>query len=243
MNPAAKCCLGCLCVSVLVLAVLVPVGIFVIAPKMAQGNLNSAHLSIPNATLLPCTTSFVESIITMDLDNDAPVGATLHAFNTTLSTYMCPGNTGGNECAMENTTEVVLGSYMSPAATLKHGTNQIQQTVSMQVGDVSTLLTGFVLPLVMDKKVLLVVTAHDVSMSILGIHVGKLSLRKELTCTHFATSTENPDPKYCGPDAAGPQDASATAEIARRRLQSGFGPMMSCTLGFQNIENKTTILI
>jgi hypothetical protein len=225
-------CIGC----ILLLAVAVPLTIFVIMPAMAQQAVNWTVLTITNSTMLPCLTQHVQLINQLSLHSSSIFSATVHPFNMTLSTYVCDGGHPGTMC--DNSTETVMGTYWSPEMHMSKGTNVMAQTVNLYVSNKNVLLTAFTLPLISTpiKPALLSVYSNDVSVSVFGIKLSKLKLRYDMTCDSIGISTASPDPKICGSSA----DTSQGHSSAHRRLQGGFGPEMICKPG---LTKKTTLTI
>jgi len=218
------------------LAVAIPLTIFVIMPAMAQQAVNWTVLTITNSTMLPCLTPHVQLINQLSLHSSSIFSATVHPFNMTLSTYVCDGGQPGTLC--DNSTQTVMGTYWSPEMHMNKGTNIMAQTVNLYVSNMTILLTAFTLPLIStpSKPALLSVYSNDVSVSVFGIKLSKLKLRYDMTCTSIGLSTASPDPQICGASADNRQVHSSL----HRRLQGGFGPEMICKPG---LTRKTARII
>jgi len=219
--------------------VILPVAYFFVAPAIAQHLFDAAMLMIANSTMLPCDGGpHVELINNATLATWTPFPALLHGYNTSVSTYSCANGTlGGYAC--DNSTETLLGYYPAPPVHMWHGYNPVIQDAKLDLVDVDLLLMTFVLPLMSTPhhQVRLVLETTDATISVFGIPIKNLKFRKEMTCSYLNTSMVSPKPAYCGSPVSEGEPSKG------RRLQNGFGPIMSCTFGFaKNLSSDTVVV-
>jgi hypothetical protein len=230
--------LACALSSGVVLAVMVPVSIFVIIPRFGQHGIDSAVLTLSNSTLIPCLTPYVELQNTFTLTSTTPIlSVTVSEIQMTQTTYMCPGNTGGYSCDNPNAT--VLGTFINPEMHLKPGSNKFYEDVGTRLVDINQMLNGFLMPLVIGKEINLTLSSDDVTVTALGfIKIRKLTMVKNMTCKLLSQTSDAPIPasKFCDPT-----NTSADKIITGRRLAGTFGYTMTCTPGFS--YNSSAVLV
>jgi len=207
-----------------VVVVSIPIGVFVVGPMIAQKILDGTTISLPNSTISTCTTqhALVQNIAKINVPFFLP--STLLPYTQVLSTPI-----GSNVTS--------IGSYVSPVMHLSGGESTQTFDSRLDVTDTSIVLNGIVTPLfLMNEKITLILSAEDVTISVLGIRLKGLKMRKELTCKkekilHMFDPLPLPD-KVCYPALATQpteQDKSA-------------GYYMSCVSGALPIEEKTTTM-
>jgi len=193
MSPCNKCAY-CAIISFVVAAIMTPVGILVIAPKVAQNILDNTVISLSNTTLTPCNTP--NSLVTNHAILDVPsmgLSSTLHPYTQSLYTTMCPGSIGGWNCG-SNATKVLLGTYESPELSLSSGKNTRVFGVGMRLHPYNStgsnqVISGFILPMFVSgpsfdgERVRLILESTDMSISVLGVKLNGLTMQKVLTCT------------------------------------------------------------
>eukprot|EP00746_Dinoflagellata_sp_MGD_P013512 gnl/MRDRNA2_/MRDRNA2_129242_c0_seq1.p1 gnl/MRDRNA2_/MRDRNA2_129242_c0~~gnl/MRDRNA2_/MRDRNA2_129242_c0_seq1.p1 ORF type:complete len:250 (-),score=32.93 gnl/MRDRNA2_/MRDRNA2_129242_c0_seq1:39-788(-) len=190
MNACMKCSLcSCCCVLVLV-AIAIPVFIFAVLPGLAQKSMDQTAFALANSTMLPCDNFNSqpyrsELINTVSVKSVSPLSLTMEPVLTTLTTYVCEKDgsiTGGYSCA--NPVPAELGTFTPPSAILKKGDNSIMQHMTLAVTNQTTVMTGFIFPILMGHKARLTLEAKDASVKMLGmLTIHKLNLKKDLTCS------------------------------------------------------------
>lgn len=142
MSKGQKICAGCCCGVVLVLAIMLPVGLFAIGPKMSQGYLDKSTLQITNATLYYPShrgnQTWAIQIVHANMHNPAPFGVHVKEFEQVMSMYSSLSNLSIIGAGFDNITGTKLAKFTFPAQTLKPGDNSIEATVNMTltaVGD------------------------------------------------------------------------------------------------------------
>jgi len=235
LGKTSKICIGCSVCTVVIAAVLIPVGLLVIAPKLAQHILDTSVISLPNATMNPCNTLEAWFQNQVGITLSAPLSSTLHAYTQSVSTTTCgSGSTlqGGYACADPNVT--LLGTYTAPAMELSNGVNNKEFGVRMDIENLNTILSGFMLPMFLPthgNKARMILDAQDVAISVLGIKMTGLTMHKELTCTGEKIMDPVAIPNWvCYPKQ--PSHAGYTA--------SGY--YMSCVSGDLSLTTSTTTI-
>jgi len=235
---AGKWCTLCAVASVVVM-VSIPVGVLVVGPMIAQKILDGTVISLPNSTVSSCTTpkAWVQNTAKINVPFFLP--STLLSYTQVLSTTMCSSSTAGYACDHPNVTK--MGSYVSPVMHLSGGESIQTFDSTLDVADTSVVLNGFVNPLFLDKilsganhSIRMILSAEDVTISVLGIKLKGLKMHKELTCKgekllHMLDPQPIPN-KVCypGQNRTGfEQDTSA-------------GYYMSCVAGALPIEETPT---
>mmetsp|Transcript_24373 Transcript_24373/g.56173 ORF Transcript_24373/g.56173 Transcript_24373/m.56173 type:complete len:242 (+) Transcript_24373:58-783(+) len=206
MCSKRACAVSCLAACLLAAGLLV-LGYLVGAPVFAQYQLRTSHLTFANSTLLPCG-NFAKPPYRVQIINDAVytlpgmLGATMHAYNASLSTFICDDAAPASEC--EYPTMVKLGSLIVPEAQLNSGHTTVLSTVTLDVTDSQSLMKGFIMPQLTGLRVMLHMDAEDVSVSVSFVKIGGLHVRKVLTC-HYIGLPPNPvtSSEYCPPDQVG----------------------------------------
>jgi len=162
LSNCAKGFIACGVCTAVVLAIMIPVGILVIAPAMGQHALSSASLAIPNSTLFLPASMFV----TPDggnISNHVELTQTSFPFSTTLHEtefimYMPDGQpcwegiqwdgdpadpavfVPNEQCPTANFNATSLAWFRMPEATIKHGVTEIPVfTVPLNVVNPGTL--------------------------------------------------------------------------------------------------------
>jgi hypothetical protein len=235
---AGKWCTLCAVASVVVM-VSIPVGVLVVGPMIAQKILHGTTISLPNSTISTCTTqhALVQNIAKINVPFFLP--STLLQYKQVLSTTMCNGGTkGGYACA--NPTVVEIGSYVSPSMHLSGGesTQIFESTMDLPKDNPFAAVIGLVMPLfnspgVGDEKIHLILSAKDVTISVLGIKLKGLTMHNELTCTGEKVYHKNDG-------QAIPNEVCHPKQLDYTPLDKQPGYMMSCVAGALPIANFTT---
>merc|ERR1719163_545159 len=163
------CCTLCVVASVVVM-VSFPVGVLVVGPMIAQKILDGTTISLPNSTISTCTTkhALVQNIAKINVPFFLP--STLLPYTQVLSTPI-----GSNVTS--------IGSYVSPELHLSGGESTQTFDSRLDVTDTSVILNDVVVPMFgLGHKIRLILSAEDVTISVLGIKLKGLKMHKELTC-------------------------------------------------------------
>jgi hypothetical protein len=193
IGQCGKCCVAC-SIGALVGAAIVPIIIFVIAPRAAQHILDTTAVSL-NSTLSACDTleswiahggdTLVQNSIALNLPG--PLSSTVHSYKQRLYTTTCGTGMdmqGGYAC--ENPNVTYLGSYTAPEMHLSNGRNLVSFSGRMHIPEPTTMLMAFVIPLFVplhSNKARMILEAEDVTVTALGLKIGGLKMRSVLTCT------------------------------------------------------------
>jgi hypothetical protein len=186
MSRNAKICLLALAIVGVLLLVMIPVTIFVIAPRMAQGILDDSTMNITNSTLLPCFNATYEGIIAIEIKAKMPFGARLEPARTTLN-YFSPN-------------ETLLASYTSPSASVQNGDNHIHQDVRMEFASADGAL-NFLLLLFGHQPAGLRIRMESVDIKMFGVTLKGLSLKKDVHCRglgNIQIESARGSPNICG---------------------------------------------
>lgn len=241
LGPCGKCCLACTVLLIVVVAVAVPLGIFVVGPKIAQHILDTTTIELPNSTMAPCSTLEAEVINFAKINVPSALGSTLHSSTQKLSTTTCgtgPNMQGGYACSNPNVSE--LGTYVSPALDLSGGENEKNFSVRMDLKSTDTVISGFIVPMFMnEKKAHLTVTAEDVTVSVLGIKFGGLKMHNEFTCTGVQILDDSVIPNWvCYPNNS--SHAPDTANFYYMNCVAGKLPLNEPTTTTAALTATTT---
>jgi hypothetical protein len=214
------------------------VGIFVIAPKMAQHIMDTSTIELTNLTMNPCNTleAWLQNTAVITLKAPLPISTKIHSYNQSVYTTTCGTGfymQGGYACENPNTT--LLGTYMAPAMDMKIGNNHKKFGVRMDLLDQSTIILGLMAPLFPmnfppGNKARLILTASDVTVSLpLGIKISGLKMHNELTCTGQNKTPQVPIPN----SICYPKDASHAPT-------SNPGYYLKCVNGDLSLTTTTT---
>jgi hypothetical protein len=199
-NRWCKCCGICCGITVVVLGIMIPVGIYVIAPKVAQHLLDTSEIEISNSTMLTCGSPVAWLINTVSIKLDAPLPITseLHAFTQKLSTTTCnvDGQVAGGYACGENATVTALGNYTNPSMTLKNGKNHQAFEAAMElhlIDGFPAVVQGFVLPMQFGPPPLgngphgraVLILEGEATVGVGPLKIPNLKMKKTLTCTGF----------------------------------------------------------
>merc|ERR1711957_934915 len=121
---ACLCCVACGCCTVLVLAVMIPLGIFVIGPKMAQHMMDNTVVTLHNSSVVPkggadlAIGQLANMYVNSTINTPGPFSLTTEAYTATLSANVVT--------SAFNTTDkfVELGTFVFPSMHLDKGNNQ-----------------------------------------------------------------------------------------------------------------------
>lgn len=186
---ACSCCATKACkiasgLAVLAVAILVPVGVFVIAPKVAQNIVDKMDIRITNMTLfLPDAGKTVPAFCSMSLHNSAPIGATMDVTNITASTDKAHK---GNYSS--------FGEFIMPETKIHPGNNQITFPSNLTITDLNTLYY------LIDPPIRLQIAAKTKVSSFglpLHVHLDKFFICDTLTQTASPLPGLTPVSIYC----------------------------------------------
>jgi len=220
-------------IASVVVMVSFPVGVLVVGPMIAQKILDGTTISLPNSTSSSCSSANVWVQNTVKINVPFFLPSTLLPYTQVLSTTMC-GFDGGFACANPRVTK--LGSYDSPLMHLSGGesTQTINARLELPSDNPFAVLTGLVTPLFMkDEKIRLILTAENVTISVLGIKLKGLKMHNELTCTGEKILHKN----HSWPV---PNEACYPKQLDHTPLDMSPGYMMSCVNGALPIADYTT---
>jgi hypothetical protein len=177
-------------------AIMVPVSIFVIAPKVAQHAMTNTVVSIPNLTQAACSANYSKlwNHAVLNVPAIGPISLTTtimeytqEVYTTTCWDHEMGGITGGCHCDNPNLTK--LGSYTSPEMTVEPGDNHKEFTVIMtstpedfmNIGPGWTFYLWF--PMYLPAPVgNLILKASNVSVKVMGMTFKGLTMQQEVTC-------------------------------------------------------------
>lgn len=221
MSRRGKVCLGCCVGAVITVAIIVPIAIFVIMPKIAQGTLNNTLVTLKNSTMFPCSTMIHDGELVNSIEFTVPglFKATLHSVKQTL---LVNGKT--------------LGSYDAPEMAASPGTNHVNFTTVMTIPNSTFLINDFLFPmfLVPNGTQDMIITAEDVHMTVFGITMSGLKMHNEVTCEKLETVPYQTIPKkYC-------PDKSTDLQMRSRRLDATQGYAIVCK---PSTEKNTLLLL
>jgi len=171
---------------------MIPVGIFVIGPNVAQHVLDQSTVALPNLTQAACpenyTWLFNHAVINVPSIGPIAISSEIESFTQEVWTTSCEKGgltTPGALCGTD-AVESRMGTYASPDMTVTPGDNMKNFTVVMD-SNASLILNAWVVPLWLSgEKTRLILTAKDVSVKVMGITFKGLTMRNELTCTGVA---------------------------------------------------------
>jgi hypothetical protein len=170
--------------------VMVPIGVFVIGPFVAQKILDATIISVPNMTQAACPQNYTWLFNNVKIQVPSILG--IHLPATTLESYRQETFTtacekdgmiqAGAVCG-ENATEYQMGYYKSPEMKVYSGDNHDSMKRVVMKGNSTTIMWAWVVPLWMSKqKTRLILKAKDINVKVLGIRFSGLTMRNELTC-------------------------------------------------------------
>jgi len=140
MSKGQKICCGVCCGIIVILVIMIPVGLFAIAPKLSQHYLDQSTLQITNATLYyPSKREnqhWAIQIVHANMHNPAPFGVTVKKFKQKMFMYSSEKNLSLIGAGFPNITGQQLAEFEFPELKLKKGNNEIAVTVNM------TLVSG-----------------------------------------------------------------------------------------------------
>jgi len=208
LSNCAKGFIACGVCTAVVLAIMIPVGILVIAPAMGQHALSSASLAIPNSTLfLPA--SLPDTPDGGNVSNHVQLTQTAFPFNTKLHEtelimYMPDGQPcwlwvqvpfPTEVCAYEYFNATSLAWFKMPETIIKHGVTEVPVfTVPLNVVSPTTLAQvsfglgaagGFPEPYNVTLAQLHIWIVGKPKLTALGfVQIGPLKMGKKLVCTY-----------------------------------------------------------
>jgi len=193
-------CIGCCAVTVLVLAVMIPVSIFSIMPSMAQSNLKKATINITNSTVYMPQNLTAHPWVYQEthaiMYNHAPFEATMKPFKQTMTAvdWRNMGWFGPSR-------RVVIGEVVFPEVKLKKGENHVHVFMNISVNNANNKdckyydLFGWTC--FFDYQMYttqwggpggLELESDDARMKVLGFTIpGKFHSKKHMACTKIAS--------------------------------------------------------
>jgi len=220
-----QCCQWSCGIALAIALIVPPIAIFVITPVIAQAVMYGTEIALPNSTIFPCSGLNAWMLNTAKIHVPGPFGATLHPYETIISTTTCidnssgtPQTTAGTSCNNPNVT--VLGTYLAPEMKLQAGHNIQEFVVGMALRDSVTVTSGFVSPMFFEgAKTELTIESRSIdmvaSLNLVGIDIGikvkSMKLFNKLTCTKVQIHDfqDIPD-KYCHPSSNMTNQLTAT---------------------------------
>lgn len=230
-SKCCKCCIGCSICSIITAAVLIPILICVVAPKVAQTILDNTVVSLPNTTLNACSglRSWVENEAILDIPGPLIGSSTIHPYTQEIWTLVCgegPNAKGGFAC--DNPTEALVGTYLAPEMSVSQGKNHKNFSVGMAVNSSNVVIIGLIYPAFFEKhKVPLILKARDITITVAGLSFHGLTMHNEVTCIGAKQLPAVDIPNY----ACYPDDANHTQF-------NGEGYYLSCVAGHFNLTRR-----
>jgi len=256
LNVTRKQCCVWSCVCALAIAlVMPPIGIFVIAPMLAQHIMYTTEIALPNSTIFPCSNMRSWMLNTADINVPFIFSATLQPYKTKVSTTVCVNGTtfhAGTTCKDPKIVE--LGTYMAPKMNLKAGANHLEFNVGMDMADASIITSGFLLPMFLEgSKTELIIESEHVDLVAglkvgvdIGIKVKAVKLHNKLTCekVRFHDFQSIPD-KICHPKGhnAAIEAPSSGQGVYGRRLDDASGFEILCKPGAPKQQSLASIAV
>jgi len=184
----------------------IPIGYFVVAPKIGQHILDQTLVAVPNMTQASCVGQASGSADSAWIINDARITipklfglpiqlpTTIESYTQEVYTTACDtkeGMVGGWVCAgTPHENEVLMGTYTSPEMALHMGKENVKK-FSPQHGlkaNFTVLTAAWVNPVFFGsnpvQKARLILKATDVTVKVMGfLKIKGLSMRNEMTCT------------------------------------------------------------
>lgn len=224
-STACKFCIGCGACTALVLVVMIPVGIWVIGPKLAKKAIDDGVVRVLNNTITNCPLEPTQGqtcdfYVDMTLKNTLPLGGKLHEVNISM------WNTDGDDLP-SGFINGSIGYFTQPAISLKSkSTSKFQFNTSFypNVSNAANptlwaLWTGFTSLYVMNLSLV-----ADVKMTAFGLTY-KAHFRKDLHCNCIEGSEGG------GFGCNKKSDPSATvASQSQRRLSAADGVLAPASL-------------
>jgi len=237
-----KLCLVCSLGVAVAVAVGIPIGVFVVGPKIAQIILDHSTIALPNLTQAACpqnyTWLFNSAQITVPSIGPIKLTTTIEKFTQETWTTACINETTGlvtpaATCGDENAKEHRMGYYPSPVMAVKSGGDTFKNFTVIMNSDSEFILQAWVVPLwLASQKTRLILKASDVTVNVLGLRFHGLTMRNEMTCT--GTSPLTPHPMIDVPaSVCYPNDPKATS------YQTQAYPAV-CVAGRHSIAPTTT---
>lgn len=197
--------------SAVLAAIMIPVGILVIAPAMGQHALNVAVMNIPNSTVYGLADDLTQNNVakiynSVKLDQSSlPFGSRLHETNLVLN--VPAGDFGGS--LKWNTTNLMW--FPMVQEDLSHGMNDFQFTSPLTIFQPTDNFVHWSFPgLFLPDYSTIIRLVGQPKMSAMGIFHMDLKMGKNLNCTFLPVPTEFHE------DLALLQETSEETIIARR---------------------------
>jgi hypothetical protein len=216
LSNCAKGCIAFWVVAAVVAAIMIPVGILVIAPSMGQHALNVAIMNIPNSTVydLPDNlhldhTAKIFNNVTLK-QSSLPFGAKLHE---TQMVMHVPASKPGGYFVWPATN---LGYFEIPEESIKHGNNAFSFTSALTVLENTDNFVHWAFDLTFGGEPN-GTTVHVVGrpkLSALGIFHMDLKMGKKLNCKYVPPTTTTAAPTSAAPTTTTTAGAVTTAKSA-----------------------------
>lgn len=252
-----KVCGFCCCFIMVVLAVMIPVGILVIAPKMSQQTLNGGDVLITNGTMyeLPSGPALVNGVVgkifnngTMSANFPVPIpgGATVEPFNATMwaPDPGCAFSYPPRDCSHSGE-EVAIAQFTFPEIKVNDGINPAVFTADLTVLN-ATYVTDFGLAVSLCQRWDKCIGTYNISqmnvtlrgsptLKVLGfIKMKNLKLEKSLNCIHLPAP---PKPATLAIE----EDAEQLDVIEKRRLGGMLTVNMECRMAGSDALAQPTL--
>lgn len=192
-SPKRRCgrpCILCSACVAITLAVMVPVGLFVITPRVAQSVMDSSVFLLNNATVdsLSGLMAFnLKAHVSGDvsLGDPLPVGVTLHKSSVTLVSPEVQG------CLLCPKVSGPMAKFDLPGMDLQTGDNEFVFEGDFEVQDLS-VFTPWTTKLLENNHADIIVTAelHITAMGVLQLH---LQLNRTLSCNFIKPFLDSED--------------------------------------------------
>lgn len=246
-----QCCQWSCGIALAIALIMPPIAIFVITPVIAQAVMYGTEIALPNSTIFPCSGLNAWMLNTAKIHVPGPFGATLHPYETIISTTICIDNSSGTPqtkagTSCDNSIVTVLGTYLAPEMKLQAGHNIQEFVVGMALKDSTTVTSGFVMPMFFaGAKTELTIESRSIdmvaSLNLVGIDIGikvkSMKLFNKLTCSKVVIHDyqEIPD-TICHPNST--MAAKPTATITRESAATMTGESSKASLHHQSLMGR-----
>lgn len=220
LSTCAKGAIACGVCTAVILAIMIPVGILVIAPALGQHALSSATMEIPN-----CTVYNLPPDLTVDPDggriaNFVDLTQKSFPFNsklveTNMIMHLAPGNSNWQDPDTPFA-ETDLAWFTLPEQIVKHGLTEFQFDQQLEVLNAevfATMAFGLVLQVTPTVEIWIVGKPKLVALGF--VEIGPLRLGKKMLCAYDAS---------LNPEAESGNLESRSKILTGRRLQ-GLPPI------------------
>merc|ERR1719198_1576149 len=237
MGSACKICIGCSICLAIVLAIMIPVGLLVIAPAIGQHAVDSATLYINSSIAMSGGVSkYPTAFIQNDIIAHNPIPLSAKLGDVMLSMYVPAWDNvslSGGPPYVNGT----IATFIQPEATLKHGNTTIPQynksmdlNMSKWGNPADTAFFPFAFSLVLGSPQVVYIIGEP-KLTALGFVTMKTKLAKKLSCK-LPTNQLNQIKELAGADAHAESGEELASIVARRlsRVADIFPTVaMNCT--------------